>query len=67
MKVAEKRMNYYNLSSNIIACDNFLPPKQIEDLYIDFLNYRKNISISKKDIHIEKTYLYVFDVFYNDF
>ena len=45
MKVAEKRMNYYNLSSNIIACDNFLPSKQIEDLYIDFLNYRKNFDI----------------------
>ena len=38
MNGTEKRMKYYNLSENIIACDNFLPTQQVEDLYTDFLN-----------------------------
>ena len=37
-------MEYYNLSSNIIACDNFLPEQKVEELYIDFLNNRKFFS-----------------------
>jgi Rps23 Pro-64 3,4-dihydroxylase Tpa1-like proline 4-hydroxylase len=38
-------MEYYNLSSNIIACDNFLPEQKVEELYMDFLNNRKFFSI----------------------
>ena len=37
-------MEYYNLSSNIIACDNFLPQQKVDELYIDFLNNRKSFS-----------------------
>ena len=37
-------MEYYNLSSNIIACDNFLPQQKVDELYIDFLNNRKYFS-----------------------
>jgi Rps23 Pro-64 3,4-dihydroxylase Tpa1-like proline 4-hydroxylase len=37
-------MEYYNLSSNIIACDNFLPEQKVEELYMDFLNNRKFFS-----------------------
>ena len=37
-------MEYYNLSSNIIACDNFLPQHKVDELYIDFLNNRKYFS-----------------------
>ena len=40
MKRAEKRMNFYNLSSSIIACENYLPKGLIENLYMDFLNSR---------------------------
>ncbi len=45
MKGAEKRMKYYNLSSNIIACDNFLPQQKIDELYTDFLNNREMFNI----------------------
>jgi Rps23 Pro-64 3,4-dihydroxylase Tpa1-like proline 4-hydroxylase len=37
-------MEYYNLSSNIIACNNFLPQQKVDELYIDFLNNRKAFS-----------------------
>tara|TARA_R110000796_G_scaffold77341_1_gene172729 strand:- start:2744 stop:3433 length:690 start_codon:yes stop_codon:yes gene_type:complete len=40
MKETEKRMNYYNLSSSIIACENYLPKGLIDNLYMDFLNNR---------------------------
>ena len=33
-------MKYYNLSSNIIACKNFLPKHLIENIYVEFLNNR---------------------------
>tara|TARA_R100001460_G_scaffold7395_1_gene18896 strand:- start:3764 stop:4402 length:639 start_codon:yes stop_codon:yes gene_type:complete len=52
MKEAEKRMKYYNLSENIIACDNFLPQQQVDELYSDILNSRKMFQIpnwSNKD------------------
>ena len=45
MKGTEKRMKYYSLSENIIACDNFLPQQQIEELYSDILNNRKLFQI----------------------
>lgn len=34
-------MKYYNLSENIIACDNFLPLQKTEELYMDLLSNRK--------------------------
>ena len=37
-------MNYYNLSKNIIACDNFLPNNKIDELFIDFFNNRNKFS-----------------------
>ena len=39
-------MNYYNLSKNIIACDNFLPNNKIDELFTDFLNNRKKFKES---------------------
>jgi len=41
MKGLEKRMRYYNLSENIIACDNFLPIQKVDELYSDLLNNRQ--------------------------
>jgi len=38
-------MKYYNLSSNIITCDNFLPQQKIDELYTDFLNNREMFDI----------------------
>jgi hypothetical protein len=38
-------MEYYNLSNNIIACDNFLPQQQVDELFTDILNNRKNFNI----------------------
>ena len=38
-------MKYYNLSENIIACDNFLPQQQVEELYSDILNNRKMFQV----------------------
>jgi len=40
MKETEKRMKYYNLSKNIIACDNFLPQHKVDELYTELLNSR---------------------------
>ena len=45
MKVTEKRMKYYNLSENIIACKNFLPKDKVEELYISFLNNRTKFDV----------------------
>ena len=45
MKETEKRMKYYNLSKNIIACENFLPKNKLDELYISFLNNRKNFDV----------------------
>lgn len=39
-------MNYYNLSTNIIACDNFLPNNKIDELFTDFLNNREKFKES---------------------
>lgn len=41
MKKTKKRMNYYNLSKNIIACDNFLPNDKVNELFTDLLNNRE--------------------------
>ena len=38
-------MKYYNLSKNIIACDDFLPQQKIDELYSDILNNRKIFNI----------------------
>jgi len=38
-------MNYYKLSKNIIACDNFLPNNKVEELYSDFLNNRGKFNV----------------------
>ena len=46
MKGTEKRMKYYNLSKNIIACDNFLPNNKIGELFTDFLNNREKFKQS---------------------
>jgi len=46
MKGTKKRMEYYNLSENVIACDNFLPKKNIEELYTDLLNNRNLFQLS---------------------
>ncbi len=45
MKGAEKRMKYYNLSKNIIACENFLPKNKVEEIYTNFLNSRTQFNI----------------------
>jgi len=47
MKGTEKRMKYYNLSENIIACNNFLPQQKVEELYTDLLNNRSFFQIPK--------------------
>lgn len=47
MKEEEKRMKYYNLSENIIACDNFLPQQKVEELYTDLLNNRSVFQVPK--------------------
>ncbi len=46
MKETEKRMKYYNLSKNIIACDNFLPNNKMDELFTDFLNNREKFKQS---------------------
>jgi len=38
-------MKYYNLSKNIIACDNFLPQQKVDELYSDILNNRQIFNI----------------------
>jgi len=38
-------MKYYNLSKNIIACDDFLPQQKIDELYSDILNNRQIFNI----------------------
>ena len=43
-------MNYKSLSSNVIACENFLPIQKIEELYIDLLNRRKIFNVPKWSI-----------------
>jgi len=53
MKETEKRMKYYNLSENIIACDNFLPKKNVEELYTDLLNNRNLFQLSTWNDKIE--------------
>ena len=40
-------MEYYQLSSNIIACDNFLPQSKVDQLYVDLLNNRKRFKTSE--------------------
>ena len=45
MKGTEKRMKYYNISKNIIACENFLPKNKVEELYTDFLNNRARFDV----------------------
>jgi len=47
MKETEKRMKYYNISKNIIACENFLPQDKVEELYTDFLNNRTKFNVSR--------------------
>ena len=44
MKGAEKRMNYYNLSHSVIACENYLPNNLTDNIYTDFLNSRGNFN-----------------------
>jgi hypothetical protein len=46
MKGTEKRMNYYNLSHSVIACENYLPNNLTDNIYTDFLNSRGNFNIS---------------------
>jgi|TARA_R110000744_G_scaffold316749_2_gene423383 hypothetical protein len=46
MKETEKRMKYYNLSKNIIACDNFLPEPTVNEIYTDLLNNRHLFQVS---------------------
>tara|TARA_R100001163_G_scaffold17449_1_gene15625 strand:- start:420 stop:1067 length:648 start_codon:yes stop_codon:yes gene_type:complete len=41
----QKRMKYYNLSSNIIACDNYLPQQVVENIYTDLLNNRETFNV----------------------
>ena len=40
-------MEYYQLSSNIIACDNFLPQSKVDQLYVDLLNNRERFKTSE--------------------
>ena len=49
MKGTEKRMKYYNLSKNIIACDNFLNTQNVDEIFTDFLNNRNRFNISSWD------------------
>jgi hypothetical protein len=58
MKGAEKRMKYYNVSKNIIACEDFLPKDKVNEIYTDFLNNRAkfNVSVWSKKEKGEKEY-----------
>ena len=38
-------MKYYNLSKNIIACENFLNPQNVDEIFVDFLNNRNRFNI----------------------
>jgi len=38
-------MDYYYLSPNIIACDNFLPPYSLDEIKIELLNNRSSFQI----------------------
>ena len=38
-------MNFQYLSSNIIICENFLPPMYLQDIKIELLNNRKRFNI----------------------
>ena len=38
-------MKYYNISRNIIACENFLPKDKVDELYTDFLNNRTKFDV----------------------
>lgn len=49
MKGTKKRMKYYNLSKNIIACDNFLNTQNVDEIFTDFLNNRNRFNISNWD------------------
>jgi hypothetical protein len=48
-------MKYYNLSENIIACNNFLPKQTVEELYTDLLNNRKLFQTSKWSVEEENS------------
>jgi len=58
MKGTEKRMKYYNVSKNIIACEDFLPKDKVNEIYTDFLNNRAkfNVSVWSKKEKEEKEY-----------
>ena len=57
-------MKYYNLSKNIIACENFLNPQNVDELFVDFLNNRNRFNIpnwsysndlKEEDINVDTT------------
>ena len=45
MKGTEKRMKFYNLSKNIVACDNFLNLQNVDEIFTDFLNNRNRFNV----------------------
>ena len=57
-------MKYYNLSKNIIACENFLNPQNVDEIFVDFLNIRNRFNIpnwsysndlKEEDINVDTT------------
>ena len=57
-------MKYYNLSKNIIACENFLNPQNVDEIFVDFLNNRNRFNIpnwsysydlKEEDINVDTT------------
>ena len=38
-------MKYYHLSKNIIACENFLNPQNVDEIFAYFLNNRNRFNI----------------------
>ena len=62
-KRKKKEMKYYHLSKNIIACENFLNPQNVDEIFVDFLNNRNRFNIpnwvysnnSKKNLNVDTT------------
>ena len=44
-KRKKKEMKYYHLSKNIIACENFLNPQNVDEIFAYFLNNRNRFNI----------------------
>ena len=45
MEGTEKRMEYYQISKNIVGCKNFLPPQALDFIYAEILNNRNKFDV----------------------